>query len=365
MVAGAVSRDFHAKLTNPPRGEPAMMPVLNNHESGLQQESLSAKATLSRRVRSLKRLALGLALGMTATGFAGCTMLNGLQMKLDNSECIDDFMISHRNKVMAARAWLRVKHCYRGHRYLKDLQAGFIAGYLEVATGGSGCTPTVVSPQYWGWRHQSGNGQSAVNAWFEGFPLGVKAAEEDGIGHYNMIRLNAVPHMTSNMTGSAAPTPAMPMPVSMNNGLPAGIVLGEGETLVPGQVSLEDINEESTSVHGDGGELNEDSGPIEVIPGGPKEEGSIQQRNDDPFLDELGRRPNQEAPAAVEFSDHGFRDRQLTKSSPVVETPSFELVPVQSVPTSTEVEVGGNTEPSQAEIDMVIEEIFGKPSPGL
>ncbi len=368
MVAGAVSRDFHAKLTNPPRGEPAMMPVLNNHESGLQQESLSAKATLSRRARSLKRLALGLALGMTATGFAGCTMLNGLQMKLDNSECIDDFMISHRNKVMAARAWLRVKHCYRGHRYQKDLRAGFIAGYLEVATGGSGCTPTVVSPQYWGWRHQSGNGQSAVNAWFEGFPLGVKAAEEDGIGHYNMIRLNAVPHVTSNMTGSAAPTPAIPMPVPMSTGLPPGIVLGEGETLVPGQVILEDVGDplgDAPMDQSDGPSTGGGSGSIEVIPGGTDEKDHLQQLNDDPFLDELGRRSDKTAPAVMEFSDYGSKDQKASESATVGEESAFELVPVSSMPTSQSEKLGDVSEPSQAEIDMVIEEIFGKPSPGL
>ncbi|MCM2373195.1 hypothetical protein [Aporhodopirellula aestuarii] len=288
-------------------------------------------------------------------------------MKLNNSECVDDFMIGHRNKVMATRAWLRVKHCYRGHRYQKDLRAGFIAGYLEVATGGSGCTPTVVSPQYWGWRHQSGNGQAAVNAWFEGFPLGVKAAEQDGIGHYNMIRLNAVPHVTSNMTGSAAPTPAgpIPQPVPMGTNLPPGIKLGDGEMLVPGGVIMLDIDLESGDV-----DTDTEAEPVEVIPGVESDKDADSEGKADPFSDELGRRPNRQSPQEMQFSDHHSDNVQDTQPRPTDSEPAFELVPVTSVPTSS-----SNTdeflsddevnEPSQAEIDMVIEEIFGKPSPGL
>ncbi|EMI58504.1 putative secreted protein [Rhodopirellula sallentina SM41] len=303
----------------------------------------------------MKRLALGLALGVTASGFAGCTMWSGLQMKLNNNECIDDFMISHRNKVMATRAWLRIRHCYRGHRYAKDLRAGFIAGYLEVATGGSGCTPTVVSPQYWGWRHQSGNGQAAVNAWFEGFPLGVKAAEEDGIGHYNMIRLNAVPHMTSNMTGTAAPTPAVPAPMPMQAGLPAGIVLEEGETLVPGKVTLEDIDADPSENISPAPKVD----AIEVIPGAAEPTPDVPQLKDDPFLDELGRRPVKQSTTELSFSDSGATSEA---SLEVDANPAMELVPVSS-PMSMPTETSAVNDPSQEEIDMVIEEIFGKPSP--
>jgi len=364
-----------------------MMPALNNHDLKTRQSSESVLTIESRTRRRVKRWTLGLALGMTTVGLTGCTMVNGLQMKLDNSECIDDFMISHRNKVMAARAWLKIKHCFKNHRYPKDIQAGFIAGYLEVATGGSGCTPTVVSPQYWGWRHQSGSGQAAVNAWFEGFPLGVKAAEQDGIGHYNMIRLNAVPFVTSNMTGSASPTSAVGHPMPMATGLPAGIVLGEGETLVPGQLSVQEVgpggasgnarseDDSDTIQEGDAEEDSLDS--LENIsprrnaprPGVPPFDVKPLEPTTDPFADEFGRSGN--APAPNTFSVQGNSHAvPSVETGAAMETQPVELVPRDSAPVTRRTMALPSAdesviEPTQAEIDSVIDEIFGKPSADL
>jgi hypothetical protein len=348
------------------------MPVLKNQESKFQQEPNHVKASSLRNRRLWKRWILGLTLGVTATGLTGCTMLGGLQKKLDQSECIDDFMIGHRNKVMAARAWLRVKHCFKGHCYPKDLEAGFIAGYMEVATGGSGCTPTVVAPQYWGWRHQSGNGQAAVNAWFEGFPYGVKAAEEDGIGAYNMIRLNVVPYATPNMTGSAMPTPVMQTtPVPMATALPPGIILGEGETLVPGGVIMQEIG--SGAVSGDAEEAAETDAPKADEPVSPLDAEMDNKPADteaevDPFSDEVGQRSNGLNSPNMEFSDYISRDPNPAAET-VNQRSTVELVPrtttpvsVGVMPDSLNVEADDVSEPSQAEIDSVIEEIFGKPA---
>lgn len=392
MVAGDVSHDLRAKLTNPPQGELAMMPALNNHDCGLSPESIDVQAQRSGARRRWKRWVLGMTLAMTATtGLTGCTILGGIQQKLSNTTCIDDFMISHRNKVMAARAWLQVKHCFRNHAYPKDIRAGFIAGYLEVAMGGSGCTPTVVSSQYWGWRHQSGNGQAAVNAWFEGFPLGVKAAEQDGIGHFNMIRLNAVPHVNTNMTGSAAPTPAAaPMPGEHGmpktprvdeetnalggSGLSLGLLLGEGETLVPGQVTMQEVDPES-------GKPSRSSGSPEMIqrpepvPGSQRAPDQPMDRatspeNDaapkNPFTDEVSHRGGRRS-GEIRISDDIVGKDHPSPRESATSNPPLELVPKTSTRVSTQpVEFPENgtahvSEPSQTEIDSVIEEIFGKP----
>ena len=360
MVAGTVSREFHAVTQDPPKVELATMTVLNKTNTRFPRKSQSStNVARSGRERQLKRmrlrrLVLGLTLGFTTAGLTGCTMLGGLQQKLSNTDCLDDFIVSHRNKVMATRAWLRVKKCYRGHRYPKDLRAGFIAGYLEVATGGSGCTPTVVSPQYWGWRHQCGNGQAAINAWFEGFPLGVKAAEQDGIGHYNQIRLNMTQPMLPNMTGSAAPTPAYipPQPTPM---LPPGIVLGEGETLVPGKVTVEDESE-PTEADEEVDQLkldDEPESPVEML-----------KKKVDPFADDLGKTT---APA-MQFRELVSRSSpesaSSTGSTSLHESGSETLEWMsdetpQSQVTSNQ-DLGESMEPTQDEIESVINDIFGR-----
>jgi len=269
-------------------------------------------------------------------------MMGGLQSKLGNTECVDEFIISHRNKVMATKAWFRIAKCYRNHPYKKDIQAGFMEGYMEVATGGSGCTPTVVSPQYWGWKHQCHSGQAAVNAWFEGFPLGVKAAEEDGIGAYNMIRLQNVPFVNTSqsMNGSMAPTPAAdcPAPVAparpVQQRLPPGIVLGEGETLVPGQITFAEPGSEPIETGG-----GDDAGP------NTNGEGPTTAPTPDPFSDDGPAPPEKE-----DALDQGLgKFQQPTRFTPRSFTVS---TPVEDV-----------SEPSQDEINSAIEGIFGRTTP--
>ncbi|SMP70439.1 hypothetical protein SAMN06265222_11346 [Neorhodopirellula lusitana] len=336
------------------------MTVLNNTNHGLCEklrlsENLTQAQCDRRHKRNrFRRLLLGLTLGLTTTGLAGCTMLGGLQQHLSHTDCLDDFMVSHRNKVMASRAWLKIKHCHRGHRYIKDLRAGFIAGYLEVATGGSGCTPTVVSPQYWGWRHQSGNGQAAINAWFEGFPLGVKAAEQDGIGHFNQIRLNMSQPAMPSMTGTAAPTPArvVPQPSPM---LPAGIVLGAGETLVPGKVIIEDVDaDESRSMRSDADDTldrlyREDES---VLPKKLQPKSGPLKKIADPFSDDLGRKRSE----AGQFRELVSRADVEASSAPGY---TQDFIPGAG---GTPEVASESVEPTQDEIDSVIDEIFGRPS---
>lgn len=329
------------------------MTVSNDFEFGFQLKPSEITSQLPSKRRPkrfrLGRVLLGLSLGVVATGMSGCTILGGIQSKLSKTDCLDEFIVSHRNKVMSSRAWLRVRHCYAGRGYIKDFRAGFIAGYLEVATGGSGCTPLVVSPQYWGWRHQCGNGQAAINAWFEGFPYGVKAAEEDGIGAYNQIRLNTAQYTMPGMTGTAAPTPAYTPPVAPPM-LPPGIILGEGETLVPGKVMMEEVTPADMGDDLDEEKKREDVEGLEDIEGLK----DLRDEATDPFNNDLGSRN----PEPSAFS------RLI--STPEVQSPvdadgmtTVELVPLSPSQSTPDAEPGELNEPSQAEIDSVIEEIFG------
>lgn len=322
------------------------MTQLNRHHAS--ERPTSSRHPAIRRQAQRAFLA-SLAAGFLTTGLTGCTIMGGLQSKLTNSECIDDFMVSHRNKVMATKAWLRTEKCFKNHSRLKDLRAGFIEGYMDVANGGSGCTPTVVSSDYWGWKYQSGDGQAAVNAWFEGYPLGVKAAEEDGIGFYNQIRIQTPPQaVTAPMNGSLAPTPAVAAPTSGGNMLPPGIQLNEGETLVPGGVTY--------------GSVEDNEGPppeVIPLPAGPTGVGEgLEQKLpaelDDPF--------SQIVPVPVDRSvsqggSGTFSD--MVRDEPPEEVSLVPRTPVTSaLPTTPLADVA---EPTQDEIDSVIEEIFGRP----
>ncbi|MEM1226055.1 MAG: hypothetical protein AAGJ40_10165 [Planctomycetota bacterium] len=341
---------------NPPLGGAGSMAYLQtlwNQIGDLSRRrtsgsSESASSTPSRRLR--RRFVLALLAGVSCSGMAGCSTLSGMRGKATDTECLDEFMISHRNEVMAKKAWFRIADCHRNHPCWKDLREGFIAGYMEVATGGSGCTPAVISSDYWGWRYQCAQGQCSINAWFEGFPLGVKAAEEDGIGYYNQIRLNSrLPYIPSTaMNGSMAPTPAPAPPIP--TALPPGVELQPGETLVPGKLQIEDL---------EAGELAEpDAAAIPAV---------------EPLLDPVGS-----ATESIEPLLPGDKTRDdvdpFSYSTPPVDDDRFrELVSEPGPPVETSTPVGDPTPskpvempipetPSQSEIDSVIEEIFGRPS---
>lgn len=290
----------------------------------------------SARRRSRRRsIAAVLGLGLLVTSSTGCTMLGGLSGSLTDTECLEEFMIGHRNQVMATKAWLRIQDCYKQNPCWKDLRAGFIDGYLEVAEGGGGCTPTVVSSDYWGWRYQCAQGQCSVNAWFEGFPLGVKAAEQDGIGHYNQIRMNMnAPYIPPQaMTGTMAPTPAIaPAPVPV--GLPPGVILGEGETLVPGQIQFQDVQSGTPALP-----MNAPMADPEVL----QRPAAGVQAPEPKAMQGLGG----DLGGIVRPAENGQRLTGKQSGGAMVMPPPG---------------AGSSAEPSQADIDSVIEEIFGRPS---
>ncbi len=142
------------------------------------------------RLRVFRRILAAGFLGMLLAGSTGCSMMKGLGKAINKSDCIDEFMIDYRNRAMAAKAWHCQKHTFKCADQ-DGFREGFMAGYIEVASGGPGCTPCVAPQAYWGWRYQSAQGQATVNAWFAGYPMGVKAAEQAGIGHFQQIRTSS------------------------------------------------------------------------------------------------------------------------------------------------------------------------------
>ena len=139
----------------------------------------------------------------------------------------------------AKKAWTSRESCYAKQSCLDDFRKGFLAGFVEVATGGNGCTPLMAPEEYWSSKFQCKDGHCRINAWFAGFPEGVKAAEQCGIGNYYKIPLapeydtqlanyqeacKSCGPRTSTTTSSHSEkiAPGLPSPFADDEVLPAG-----------------------------------------------------------------------------------------------------------------------------------------------
>lgn len=148
---------------------------------------------------------------------SGCTMMNGIHQGITNNEALDEFMVGYRNRAWSARSWHNNKHKFCDRKHLKDFQAGYRQGYEDVAAGGNGCSPTMAPSEYWGWKYQSPEGQAKVNAWFESYPLGARAAEEDGLGNWGHIQTMLPTQQVAQPAGplpGPLPTGGGPTPIS-------------------------------------------------------------------------------------------------------------------------------------------------------
>ena len=159
--------------------------------------------------RSLGRWMTSTVIGCAAiSAGSGCSMMSNVGRLVTQHEGLDDFIIGHRNSAWAAKSWHKNKHRFCNQPHYADFEAGYRAGYIEVASGGYGCTPTMAPREYWGWKYQSPEGQAKVSAWFAGFPHGARAAEEDGLGNWNSIRTTA--SSAPNCGTNCAPSPVGP-----------------------------------------------------------------------------------------------------------------------------------------------------------
>ncbi len=132
-----------------------------------------------------------LAFGSTLIPSSGCTAWTGVQQSWQYNGYFNESMIGLRHSSLASKAWHSRKHCHSHERYMKEFSRGFKAGYMSVAGGGDGCTPSHAPREYWGWQYQSAEGQTRVASWFAGFPQGVHAAEQDGVGGWTQIQTSA------------------------------------------------------------------------------------------------------------------------------------------------------------------------------
>ncbi len=120
----------------------------------------------------------------------GCSAVQGVREHIAYNDTVNDFALSWRNSAWASQAWHMRKWQFIDQPYFRDFGEGFRAGYIDVASGGNGCTPALPPRKYWTWRYQTAEGQAKVAAWFAGYPHGARAAEEDGAGLFSQIQVS-------------------------------------------------------------------------------------------------------------------------------------------------------------------------------
>ena len=155
----------------------------------------------------------------------GCRGLNHWCLELKG--CVSNHMVDYSNRALAEKAWIREKHQFSDQQHLKEFKDGFVKGYLDVAGGGDGCTPTLAPAEYWGWAYQTPHGQAAVGAFFRGFPYGAKAGEQDGVGYWRAIPTSGsrdamAPYGSGVITEEIVPSPVpvIEVPDSTANSVP-------------------------------------------------------------------------------------------------------------------------------------------------
>jgi hypothetical protein len=178
-----------------------------------------------------KRLSLLLLASSALVPFAGCSAFTGLNNTWKYNGFWNETMMGHRNKSAAAKAWHSRKHHFCNEKYLREFSQGFKAGYMEVADGGTGCTPAFPPREYWGWKYQSCEGQARVAAWYSGFPHGARAAEEDGIGNWTQIQTSSTIQQQYAQHGLLNPSSSGIYPIAQSavpNGRPQGTMPTQG-----------------------------------------------------------------------------------------------------------------------------------------
>lgn len=179
-------------------------PPLDKQLAGTKPGGMRCGHT-SRRAAAASLLTLLLMVG------TGCTQVG---TSLAYNDGLDSLITGWRNTTWATQAWHRHKCQFDGQPYMKDCRAGFRDGYMGIAAGGDGCNPVLPPRRYWSWRYQSAEGQGRVAAWFDAYPHGARAAEEDGIGNWSQIQFNPRPvaEVPPELLPTIEPIPAAPSP---------------------------------------------------------------------------------------------------------------------------------------------------------
>ena len=115
---------------------------------------------------------IGLTLGAT-----GCTSSSPFSTVFAPYQESGNCLTTNLRASMIARKIWRQKyaHCYGRATHAKDIRNGFVDGFVDKCLGGDGCPPLVPPKSYCAFGRKI-----EANRWFQGYPLGVAAAESSG-----------------------------------------------------------------------------------------------------------------------------------------------------------------------------------------
>ncbi|NQT12196.1 MAG: hypothetical protein HQ582_05585 [Planctomycetes bacterium] len=102
-------------------------------------------------------------------------------------DALDDFSISLRNRSIACQAWHESGWKRANPPHVKHFEDGFMAGYVDVASGKSGCLPPLPPRKYWSPSSLNSAGRQTSFAWYNGYAQGALSAENDGVGGWSRL----------------------------------------------------------------------------------------------------------------------------------------------------------------------------------
>ena len=236
------------------------LPITKITFGGIGMSVKHIEMAKSRQLRSWpqlfrKRLAMLLLASSVCVPFSGCTAFTGLNNSWQYNGYWNQTMMGNRNKSSATRAWHCRKHHFCNEKYMKEFAQGFKAGYMEVADGGTGCSPAFPPREYWGWKYQSCEGQARVAAWYAGYPHGARAAEEEGIGSWTQIQTSSSVQQQYAQHGMLNQSSSGIYPIAQSaipNGKPQAVVSMQG---IPTEANVEMR----------GYPVSVEQGPVEII----------------------------------------------------------------------------------------------------
>lgn len=107
------------------------------------------------------------------------TLLLLLAVMAPGCTCVDRVKTDHRLKGYAKHAWERYEACYEDAPYEDEMEEGFKDGYLQFVYRGSTTMPKCLPTKYNKPRYQNCFGKGGIQAYQQGFQLGIQAASQD------------------------------------------------------------------------------------------------------------------------------------------------------------------------------------------
>lgn len=120
----------------------------------------------------------------------GCTVTQGVTNTIAYNDTMNDFVMGWRNRAWAKRAWREKMPEYCNQPFLEDFGKGFQDGYADAAAGGAQCVPALPPRRYWSWKYQTAEGQGKTAAWYAGYPIGARVAEEESAHLWSDIQIS-------------------------------------------------------------------------------------------------------------------------------------------------------------------------------